>query len=50
MTTVRGERGSGTLLMLSVGLLVLLSGLAVVLWAAISTAHHRRASRRTWRR
>ena len=37
----RGERGSGTVLMLAIGLVVLLCGLTVVLWAAISTAHHR---------
>ena len=37
----RGERGSGTLLMMAAGLLVLVCGLAVVLWCAVSTAHHR---------
>jgi secretion/DNA translocation related TadE-like protein len=37
----REERGSGTLLMMAAGLLVLVCGLAVVLWSAVSTAHHR---------
>lgn len=37
----RDERGSGTLLMMAAGLLVLVCGLAVVLWSAVSTAHHR---------
>ena len=38
------ERGSGTLLMMAAGLLVLVCGLAVVLWSAVSTAHHRAAA------
>jgi secretion/DNA translocation related TadE-like protein len=40
----RGERGSGTLLMMSAAFLVLASGLAVALWAAVSTARHRAAT------
>ncbi len=38
------ERGSGTLLMMAAGLLVLVCGLAVVLWSAMSTARHRAAA------
>jgi secretion/DNA translocation related TadE-like protein len=40
----RSERGSGTLLMTAAALLVLVCGLAVVLWSAVSTAHHRAAT------
>jgi secretion/DNA translocation related TadE-like protein len=38
------ERGSATLLMMAAGLLVLVCGMAVVLWSAVSTAHHRAAA------
>lgn len=37
----RTERGSGTLLMLAAGLVALVCGLTVVVWAGVSTAHHR---------
>src|SRR5262245_41304465 len=38
------ERGSATLLMMAAGLLVLVCGMAVVLWSAVSTAQHRAAA------
>src|SRR5262245_9008089 len=38
------DRGSGTLLVMAASLLVFVSGLAVALWAAVSTAQHRAAT------
>jgi len=40
----RDERGSGTLIMLAVAMLLLSVGLVAVLWAAVSTAQHRAAA------
>lgn len=40
----RDERGSGTLLTMAAAMLVLACGLAVALWAAVSTARHRAAT------
>lgn len=37
----RDERGSGSVLMIAVALVLLLAGLTAALWAAVSAGHHR---------